>query len=61
VAAAIVNQLRDYKTVASSERQLAQMIGAKRSTVRPAVLGLAASGAVELSSSRAGTTVALSA
>jgi DNA-binding FadR family transcriptional regulator len=61
VANAIVNQLRNHKTVASSERQLAQMIGAKKSTVRRAVHGLAASGAVELSSSRASTTVALAA
>jgi hypothetical protein len=61
VANAIVNQLRNHKTVASSERQLAQMIGAKRSTVRRAMLGLAASGAVHPSSSRAGTIVALAA
>jgi hypothetical protein len=61
VANAIVDQLLNYKTLASSERQLARAIGAKRSTVRRAVLGLAATGAVRLSSSRAGTTVALAA
>jgi hypothetical protein len=61
VANAIVDQLRNHKIVASSERQLAQLIGAKRSTVRRAVHELAATGAVQLSSSRAGTTVALAA
>jgi hypothetical protein len=52
---------RNHKTVASSERRLALLIGAKRSTVRRAVHGLAATGAVQLSTSRTGTTVALAA
>ncbi len=59
VSRAILNQLRDQRVMDSSERQLAQMVGATRPTVRRALHGLAAAGAVRVQAGSRGSVVTL--
>jgi hypothetical protein len=58
-AQALMDHLQNHAQVLSSERELAAAFGASRSTVRRAMLGLAAQGDIRRSADRRGSRLAL--